>query len=222
MPKILVVFYSGDDASGAIADAVAAGAESVRFAEVDVRCVGEAPPHVMASKSPRRIASTEELAPYDAVVIGGPADGTVPAELAELLRAAASGAAGGTFADKVGSAFTTSVVRSGELPAASLMTSLASLGMILIPSVGESERGTLLDRARAMGQRVAQVTGWVAHSLGHERSHGHHHEGHGHTHGNTQSRAHAHDHERRGAHDHDHEHGHSHGQAHRHGDGHGH
>lgn len=228
MPKILVVFYSGDDACGAIADAVAAGAESVRFSEVDVRALGVGAAHVSASKPRRQIASAEELALYDAIVIGGPSTASgVPAELAGLMRELATSEARAGFADKVGSAFTTSTVAEGELPAAPIVASLASLGMILIPSVGSAGNDTLVDRARAMGRRVAQVTAWVAHSLGHERDHAHqHHAPHSHAHGHTHASSGAHGHGHEHPHSHDDErshggehspgHGHSHGSRHEH------
>ena len=41
MPKLLVLFQSGDPELARLADAVAAGARGVRFTEVDVRRIGE-------------------------------------------------------------------------------------------------------------------------------------------------------------------------------------
>lgn len=216
MPKILIVFYNGDRASGTIADAIAEGAESIRFSEVDVRTVGEPTAHVSASKPRRAVASAEELASYDAIVVGGASpDGSLAAPVAALLDAAASERSA-RFADKVGSAFTVATVGSGALPAAATVARLATLGMILVPPVGgPAEDAAAVGRARALGRRVAQVTGWVAHALGHERDHSHahsHSDGHGHGHGHEPGHEHGHGHEHR----HEHGHGHEHGGGHQH------
>ena len=207
MPKILVVFYSGDPANGVLADAVAAGAESVRFTEVDVRCVG-APSHVSASKPRRQLGSFDELVGYDAIVAGGmAADGTLGGELAAMFDAAERSPERTTYVDKVGSAFSVRSAGSGELAASAIVTRLAGLGMILVPPVaGDPGDAAASERARAMGRRVAQVAGWVGHSLAHERADGH---GHVHAHGHP----HAHGH---GDHEHAHDHGHAHGHTHEH------
>lgn len=211
MPKILVVFYSGDDASGAIADAVASGAESVRFSEVDVRCVGGGGAHVGASKPRRQLERADELTTYDAIIVGSATgDGAIPAQLAALLDAAGRSGDGASFADKVGSAFTTTSSRAGELPAAPLVARLAALGMIVVPPVaGDVE--AVRERARSMGRRVAQVTAWVAHSLAHE---------HGHDHGGPHAHEHSHGHDH--APDRSHQHAHGHADGHSHDDGHRH
>ena len=200
MPKILIVFYSDDAIAGAMANAVAAGAESVRFAEVEVRRVGVPLSHVSAGKAPGQLDSTSELDAYDAIVVGAAASEPIPAPLVALLDAAEVRKAHDRFADKVGSAFTASPAGPGELAAPSLVARLASLGMILIPPVASGGTDAQLEQARSMGRRVAEVTAWVAHSLAHEREHRHgdgspHDHGHSHGTGHSHEPGHPHEHD---------------------------
>src|SRR5687768_16441853 len=99
MPKVLVVFYSRTGNTARLADAIAEGARSVRFTEVDVRRLDDlAPADVIAqvpgwkesrerlAASHRTLGSYEELANYDAIVLGSPTRyGAMSAELKNLI-----------------------------------------------------------------------------------------------------------------------------------------
>jgi NAD(P)H dehydrogenase (quinone) len=217
MPKILVVFYSRTGRTAAVADALARGAETVRFTEVELRRVGDpmasdgpesspaaAEPRPIAGSRHRMLGSVDELAGYDALVIGAPADAGLPDGIERLLEEAKSLAGSGALANTVASAFASSPVAEAREGARwRILQRVAGLGMLVVPpefgqpdasgggpeGPGEAE----LAAAHALGRRVARVTGWVAHALGHEHgAHGHEHEhgahahgegGHGHSHG---------------------------------------
>ncbi len=200
MPKTLVLFHSRTGNTAAIADAIAEGVRQVRFAEVDVlRLEDLAPAHVidgdprwkagrdLLAARYRALTSVEALSGYDAVVVGAPARyGAMTPELKAFFDQAAPLAARGALADRVGSAFTSVATQlDGRTHTVwSLMAPLAGLGMLLVPPgtmAPEPHRdgptAEDLAAARAHGQRVATVAGWVRHAKSHE--HGHEH-GHGH------------------------------------------
>jgi multimeric flavodoxin WrbA len=99
MPKILVLFYSRTGNTAALADAVAEGARSVRFAEVDVRRIDDlAPASVIASVPDwarsremlaaryQTFADVNTLADYDALILGAPTRyGVMGAELKNVI-----------------------------------------------------------------------------------------------------------------------------------------
>ncbi|HEY4304034.1 MAG TPA: hypothetical protein VGM82_06185 [Gemmatimonadaceae bacterium] len=108
------------------------------------------------------------LGSYDGIVFVASDDGSVD----ELQRITDTHALTNTVMSRAGSAN------------AKFSAALVALGGIVVSA----------DDASAIGQRVAKVSGWVRHSLGHEAEH-HHHDDHGHDH------HHGHDHS-----DHDHQH----------------
>jgi NAD(P)H dehydrogenase (quinone) len=208
VPKTLVLFYSRGGNTARLADAIAEGARSVRFAEVDVRRLDDlAPPHVIDAQptwrtSRERLAAAyrtldavEELAGYDALVLGAPTrHGVMAAELKLLIDQTGPLWAKGLLHDKVGSAFTSVQTAHGghETTLWSIMMPMASLGMILVPpgytdpvmcdggspygATAATGRGAAitdadLAAARHQGRRVAQVAEWVRHA----KSHHHHH-----------------------------------------------
>jgi NAD(P)H dehydrogenase (quinone) len=208
MPKVLVLFYSRTGNTAQIADAIAEGARSVRFTEVDVRRLEELAPasaiegnaewkagrDALAARY-RTFGSVEELAGYDALVLGAPTrHGVMAAELQHLLDQAGPLSSQGLLADKVGAAFTSVSAGHGghETTLWSIMTPMADLGMILVPPgythpvmrTGGSPYGATamagaptaddLAAARHQGQRVARVSEWVRHAKSHEAA-GHHH-----------------------------------------------
>ena len=211
MPKVLVLFYSRSGNTAQLADAIADGARSVRFTEVDVRRLEDlAPADVIEGDAEwkagrdalaaryRTLGSVEELVQYDALVLGAPTRyGVMAAELKHLLDQAGPLWSKGLLADKVGAAFTSVSTGHGghETTLWSIMTPMASLGMILVPPgytgpamfKGGSPYGATattgaagptpddLAAARHQGQRVARVAEWVRHAKSHEAGHQHGH-----------------------------------------------
>ncbi|HEX5580376.1 MAG TPA: NAD(P)H:quinone oxidoreductase [Gemmatimonadaceae bacterium] len=218
MPKVLVLFYSRTGNTARIADAVAEGARSVRFTEVDVRRLDDLAPEQAieadaswreAREALRRRYRTFDdpsaLADYDALILGSPAcHGVMSAELKLLLDQADPLRSAGKLADKVGAAFTSAGTPHGgqETTLWSIMTPMASLGMILVPpgytdpamhaagspygatsatatgaptTDADAEADAELAVARHQGARVARVAEWVRHAKSHEAGHGHHH-----------------------------------------------
>jgi len=149
MPKVLVLFYSRTGHTARLADAIAEGARSVRFTEVDVRRVDDLAPESAIAQMPgwresrarladryRALESAAALAEYDALVLGGPTrHGVMAAELLNVLDQTGPEWSKGLFVDKVGSAFTTVQTPHGghETTLWSIMTPMANLGMILVP-----------------------------------------------------------------------------------------
>ena len=216
MPKVLVLFHSRTGNTARLADAIAEGARLVRFTEVDVRRIEELAPDAVVSapaggeehraqlrQQYRALEHVEELAAYDAIVLGSPArHGVMAAEVKLLLDRLDPLRETGALVDKVGSAFTTAQAPHGghELALMSMMTPMCTLGMILVPPgytdpvmlAGGSPYGATattrgsapeeadLAAARHQGRRVAKVAEWVRHAKGHEAGPGH---SHGHSHG---------------------------------------
>lgn len=206
MPRLLVVFYSRTGNTARLADAIADGAERIRFSEVDVRRLDDLAPEEIVNGIPswraareelagryRTLESVEALADYDAIVFGSPTRyGVMAAELKHLLDQTGPLRDRGAFVNKVGSAFTSMWTQPGgpETTLWSIMTPLANLGMIIVPPPMTSGDGVDLEDARSQGERVARVTGWVTHGLGHEAdAHGH-----GHAHGHAHDHPHGHHH----------------------------
>lgn len=149
MPKILILFYSRTGNTAALADAVAQGAKSVRFAEVDVRRIEDlAPTRVIESdaewKSSREklaaryqtFADVNALADYDAMILGSPTRyGIMAAELKHVLDQTGPLRQRGALVNKVGGAFTSVSTPHGghETTVWSIMTPMANLGLILVP-----------------------------------------------------------------------------------------
>ena len=206
MPKILVLFYSRTGNTATLADAVAEGARAVRFAEVDVRRIDDLAPAstiaavpgwadsraALAAKYPL-LGAVDELAQYDALILGAPTRfGVMAAELKNVLDQAGPLWSRGALVNKVGSAFTSVSTGHGghETTLWSIMTPMANLGMILVPpgytdavmfaggspygataTTGQGGPGAAdLAAARHQGKRVAEVVGWVTHAKSH-----HHH-----------------------------------------------
>jgi NAD(P)H dehydrogenase (quinone) len=149
MPKILVLFYSRTGNTAALADAVAEGAKSVRFAEVDVRRIDDLAPTSVIEAIPEWKASREKLAAryqtfpdvnaladYDAIILGAPTRyGIMAAELKHVLDQTGPLWQAGKLVNKVGAAFTSVSTQHGghETTLWSIMTPMANLGMILVP-----------------------------------------------------------------------------------------
>ena len=191
MPKVLVLFYSRTGRTAALADAIAEGAGSVKFTEVEIRRIEDlAPTAVIEADESRKIAraalvkkyrtleSVESLAQYDALVIGSPArSGIMSAELKHTLDEAGALAERGALVDKVGSAFGSAAAGGDEVNIMSMLIPMMHFGMIIVPA-GHGELPAVAGgdpaAARQQGARVAKVAEWVRHATSHE-AHGHRH-----------------------------------------------
>jgi len=180
MPKLLVLFDPRSDDLTRLAEAVAEGARRVRFAEVDLRAIsgtaGDAG-GAAGTQRHRALEGADALAAYDGIIVGATqgeaAGGGAVQSLSEMA---------GKLVNKVGSAFASdhpNEDRRGLLW--STLIPMADWGMILVPPADHgmalaspAHAGSPTDElepARALGNRVAEVVGWVTHA----RSHHHHH-----------------------------------------------
>ena len=149
MPKILVLFYSRTGHTAQLADAIAEGARTVRFTEVDVRRIDDLAPasaiegdaawqaarERLAARY-RTLGAVDELANYDGLVLGSPTRyGVMAAELKNVLDQTGPLWSAGRLVDKVGAAFTSVSTPHGghETTLWSIMTPMANLGMVLVP-----------------------------------------------------------------------------------------
>jgi hypothetical protein len=166
MPKVLVLFDETDAVASSLGESAAAGARGVRFTEVDVRVFA-----AVAGSQRKALESPTAIDQYDGVVFTALNDS--PTRALENLLAGLAQTPGARLANVV---FGATQPDHGTLPA-----QLLSLGGI---AVGQTSGGDDNARARALGARVAQVAGWVRHSLAHEESDAHsgHHHGHHHAH----------------------------------------
>ncbi len=162
MPKLLVLFPARSTELAPLADAVLEGARSIRFAEVDVRTLGDGG-EAAASRKP--LAAIEDLTSYDGIIVGVPAGDAEGQGLRDAIARF-----GGSLTNKVGSAFTTGTGAGRTSVLWSALSPMADRGMILVP-LPFAEGAANADACRQMGKRVAEVVGWVTHA----RSHHHHH-----------------------------------------------
>jgi NAD(P)H dehydrogenase (quinone) len=140
MAKVLVLYYSSYGHIETLAHAVAEGARSTG-AVVDVKRVPETAPLEVAKaahfkleqKAP--VANIEELANYDALIIGAPTRfGRMPSQMASFLDQAGGLWMRGALNGKVGGAFTSTASQHGgqEVTLFSIITNLLHLGMTIV------------------------------------------------------------------------------------------
>ena len=140
MAKILVLYYSSYGHVETMAEAVAEGARSAG-ATVDVKRVPETAPAEVAKaahfkldqKAP--IAVIEELADYDAIIIGCPTRfGRMCSQMAVFLDQAGGLWMRGALNGKVGGAFTSTAAQHGgqEVTLFSIITNLLHFGMTVV------------------------------------------------------------------------------------------
>ncbi len=140
MPKVLVLYYSSYGHIETMAEAVAEGARQAG-AEVDIKRVPElVPPDVaknahfkLDQKAP--IAKVEDLANYDAIVVGvGTRFGRMASQMANFLDQAGGLWAKGALHGKVGGAFTSSASQHGgnETTLFTIITNLLHFGMVIV------------------------------------------------------------------------------------------
>jgi NAD(P)H dehydrogenase (quinone) len=138
--KVLVLYYSTYGHTEDMAHAIAEGARGAG-AEVAVKRVPELMPEDVAKQAGAKleqiapIARPEELADYDAIIIGTPTRfGRLAAQVANFLDQTGGLWAGGKLIGKVGSVFVTTASQHGgaETTAVSLLQSLLHHGMITV------------------------------------------------------------------------------------------
>jgi len=165
--NVLVVHHSVTGHTRLMAEAVAEGARGVAGTEVRTLAVGE--------------AGTDDLLWADAVVVGGPVrSANVSPEVVTFLN---SMPFDGSMKDKVGAAFTTGggISAGEELAQVGVLHAMLVYGMIVVggpewtspfgasavtgeapfvdPAGGVQVAPAFLDKARALGRRVAEVAG---------------------------------------------------------------
>jgi len=138
--KVLVLYYSTYGHIETMANAIAEGARSAG-ATVDVKRVPETAPAEVAQAAHFKldqaapIATVQELADYDAIILGSPTRfGRVSSQMAAFLDQAGGLWAAGKFNGKVGAAFTSTASQHGgqETTLFSLITNLLHFGMVIV------------------------------------------------------------------------------------------
>jgi NAD(P)H dehydrogenase (quinone) len=140
MSKVLVLYYSAYGHIEAMANAVAEGARAAG-AHVDIKRVPELVPEEIARKSHYKveqaapIAKIEDLAEYDAIVVGsGTRFGRLSSQMANFLDQAGGLWMRGALHGKVGGAFTSTATQHGgqETTLFSIITNLLHFGMMIV------------------------------------------------------------------------------------------
>ena len=140
MTKVLVLYYSSYGHIETMAKAVAEGAREAG-AQVDIRRVPETAPEAVAKAAHFKldqeapIAKIEDLANYDAVIIGtGTRFGRMSSQMASFLDQAGGLWAKGALHGKVGGAFTSTATQHGgqETTLFTIITNLLHFGMVIV------------------------------------------------------------------------------------------
>ncbi|WP_420138494.1 NAD(P)H:quinone oxidoreductase [Sphingomonas sp.] len=140
MSKVLVVYYSSYGHIEQMAQAVAEGAREAG-ATVDIKRVPETVPEEIAKGAHFKldqdapIANVNDLAEYDAVILGLPTRfGRMPSQMAAFLDQAGGLWASGKLNGKVGSAFGSTATQHGgqETTLFSAITNLLHFGMVIV------------------------------------------------------------------------------------------
>ena len=140
MPKVLVLYYSSYGHIDAMAQAVAEGARQAG-ASADVKRVPETAPADVAKAAHFKldqaapVAKVEDLADYDAVVVGTPTRfGRMASQMASFLDQAGGLWARGALNGKVGGAFPSAATQHGGQDATlfSVITNLLHFGMVIV------------------------------------------------------------------------------------------
>jgi NAD(P)H dehydrogenase (quinone) len=140
MSKVLVLYYSAYGHIEAMAQAVAEGARDAG-ARVDIKRVPELVPDEIARSSHYKmsqaapVATIEDLANYDAIVVGtGTRFGRMASQMANFLDQAGGLWARGALNGKVGGAFTSTATQHGgqETTLFSIITNMLHFGMVIV------------------------------------------------------------------------------------------
>jgi len=141
MTKVLVLYYSSYGHIETMAKAVAEGAGGVDGVEVTVKRVPELMPDDVAKKAGVKldqaapIASPDELADYDAIIVGTPTRfGNMAAQMRNFLDQTGGLWAKGALIGKVGSVFTSTATQHGgqETTLMSTITTLLHQGLVIV------------------------------------------------------------------------------------------
>lgn len=150
MTKVLVLYYSAYGHIETMAQAIAEGARSAG-AQVDIKRVPELVPPDVAQASYFKldqaapIAAVDDLADYDAIVVGvGTRFGRMASQMASFLDQAGGLWTRGALNGKVGGAFTSSATQHGgnEMTLFSIITNLMHFGMVIV-GLPYSDRGQM-------------------------------------------------------------------------------
>jgi NAD(P)H dehydrogenase (quinone) len=140
MSKVLVLYYSACGHIEAMANAVAEDARETG-AKVDVKRVPETVPaeiakaHYFKLDQPAPIAAIDDLANYDAIIIGtGTRFGRISSQMAAFLDQAGSLWMRGALHGKVGGAFSASGTQHGgqEATLFSIIANMLHFGMVIV------------------------------------------------------------------------------------------
>ena len=140
MPRVLVLYYSSYGHMEAMANAVAEGARSAG-ASVTVKRVPETVPLELAKASYFKVdqaapvATVDELAEYDAIIVGSPTRfGRMASQMAAFLDQCGGLWMRGALNGKVGGAFTSTASQHGgqETTLFSIITNLLHFGMTVV------------------------------------------------------------------------------------------
>lgn len=140
MTQVLVLYYSAYGHVEKMAEAVAEGAREAGVV-VDVKRVPELVPEEIARGAHYKldqkasIARVEDLADYDAIVVGtGTRFGRMPSQMANFLDQAGGLWARGALHGKVGGAFTSTATQHGgnETTLLSIISNLLHFGMVIV------------------------------------------------------------------------------------------
>jgi len=141
MAKVLVLYYSTYGHIETMAYAVAEGANSVAGTEAVVKRVPELVPPEIARQhhfkldQPAPVATVDELADYDAIILGVPTRyGRMASQMANFLDQTGALWARGALNGKVGSVFSSTATQHGgqETTLMSGITNLLHYGMIIV------------------------------------------------------------------------------------------
>jgi NAD(P)H dehydrogenase (quinone) len=154
MAKVLVLYYSAYGHIEAMANAVAEGAREAG-AEVDIKRVPELVPEEIARKAhfkldqPAPVAKPEDLAAYDAVIVGtGTRFGRMSSQMANFFDQAGGVWMRGALHGKVGGAFASTGTQHGgqEMTLFSVIANLMHFGMVIVGlDYGYAGQGTLAE-----------------------------------------------------------------------------
>jgi NAD(P)H dehydrogenase (quinone) len=140
MAKVLVLYYSSYGHIETMAHAIAEGARSAG-ATVDIKRVPETAPLEVAKAAHFKldqaapVATIEQLAEYDAIIVGTPTRfGRMASQMASFLDQAGGLWMRGALNGKVGGAFTSTASQHGgqEVTLFSIITNLLHFGMTIV------------------------------------------------------------------------------------------
>ncbi len=140
MAKVLVLYYSSYGHMETMANAIAEGARS-SGASVDIKRVPETTPPEVAKAAHFKldqqapVANIEDLANYDAIIVGSPTRfGRMASQMASFLDQAGGLWMRGALHGKVGGAFTSTATQHGgqEVTLFSIITNLMHYGMVIV------------------------------------------------------------------------------------------